>query len=447
MLIGTAVTNSHLARAKVLAQSVKLHHPEAKFVVSLVERALDPDIPEFPCFDEVVLAKDTWSGNFDQLIFKYDTWEACCFAKAPLLDYVMNKYKDEDQVLFLDSDMEVLAPLYDLDHRFKQSSVILTPQHIYRGSEYDDFKYGVFNAGFVGVSRNEEGLSFIKWWLKRLERHAYFGDNDTLFAEQKWLNLVPSFFDHTEIIRHPGYNVAGWNFGERKITRSDSGQYLSNGEPLYILHHHSISELEKQIEDESFRGEHPVLSELIQSYAAKLDRVGRRNTGLIPWSYRFFTSGEMILRESRLVYRNNLYLEQKYPNPFLLSNAFFANYPHEEHDDDEAALRTAPRKRRPVRRAKRKARRSKKRISKQRLRKVKRPVKKSRSHAPHKPVNNFLTKPTLFIPQQQRVRQAHPQILIRLNLNLSLRLALNIQINGRARRSRTVKLAAKGGFQ
>jgi len=326
VIIGTVVTNSHIARAKVLAQSIKMHHPDFKIVVSLVERSLNPEFAEFPYFDEVVLCKDTWQGNFDQLIFKYEAWEACCFAKAPLLNYIFNKYKEENHVLFLDSDMQVLAPLDDLAERFKRSSILLTPQHIYKGNEYDNFKYGVYNAGLIGVSRSIDGLNFVNWWSKRLERHAYFAEYDTLFAEQKWLNLVPAFFKDVEVIKHPGYNIAGWNFNERHISRRENGQVVVNDEPLYVIHHHGINDLENNVKSEDFVNNHKVLSELIIEYAKQLDQMGRHRFSSVPWGYQFFTNGTSILRASRLIYRNNLNLEKEHPNPFHLNNEFFGQY-------------------------------------------------------------------------------------------------------------------------
>jgi len=353
MIIGTVATNSRLAGAKVLAQSVKSHHPDVKVIVSLVERHMDPDIPEFPCFDEVILAKDTWNGNFDQTIFKYEAWEACCFAKAPLLDYLFKKYPQENHILFLDSDMEIIAPLLDLAHRFERSSILLTPQHLYEGVEYDDFKYGVYNAGFIGVSRTPEGLRFVKWWGKRLERYSYFEENDTLYAEQKWLNLVPAVFNGVEVVKHPGYGLASWNFPERKVTISDGGQYLVNGEPLYVLHHRGINKLETDVRQAEFYNEHPEIASLVERYADKLDREGRASRSSIPWSYQFFTDGTVISRESRLVYRNNLHLEKKHPNPFLLNNEFFANYKPAPEQAEEVERRHAKRKRKRSKKARR----------------------------------------------------------------------------------------------
>lgn len=332
MIITTVVTSNHLPRARVLFNSVKKHYPHAKFIVCLVERNLDASNDLYIGFDDVVLVKDLHKGNFAQLIFKYDQMEACCYAKAPLFNYAFNKYPDEQHVLFLDSDTEIFAPLDDLAERFERSSIILSPQHLKQGAEYDDFYNGVYNAGLIGVSRTQSGIAFVNWWTKRLERHACFTPYNTLFAEQKWLNLVPSFFEGVEIIKHPGYNIAGWNYGEQHFTRSDDGRYLVNGEPLYVMHFHAISEREKELIKSHFQTEYPIINELIKDYAFKLDAAARHQSDHIPWSYNFFRSGNYINTKSREVYRNNLYLEQQYPNPFKLNNIFFKKYDPDKQD-------------------------------------------------------------------------------------------------------------------
>ncbi|THF79969.1 glycosyltransferase family protein [Cohnella fermenti] len=326
MIIGTVVTSSHLPRAQLLAQSARAHCPAAKFIVSLVERELDVSSNRYAAFDEVVLARSTWVGNFDRLLFQYGPREASCFAKGPLLRYAMNRYPSETSFLFLDSDTEIMAPLDDLEERFARSSVLLIPQHLAPGAEYDDFCCGVYNAGMIGASRTTDGIAFVDWWSQRLERHAYCGENNTLFAGRKWLDLVPSLFKGVEIVKHPGYNVARWNYSERKVARSDTGRLLANGLPLFVMHFHAIGEREKEIEDGKHRAEFPVVSELTRDYATRLDRFGRRYASQIPWSYNFFTNGELIKMKSRRIYRESHYLRTRYPNPFALHNAFFEEF-------------------------------------------------------------------------------------------------------------------------
>lgn len=328
MIIGIVVTRSHLARAKLLAQSIKRFSPEAKVVVSLLERYSMQDISMYPHFDEVVIANQTWQGNFDQAIFKYNAREASSFARALLLDYLFNRYKAENQVVLLDSDMEILAPLQDLRSRLEQCSILLTPRHLHGGAENDDTRDGIYNAGLVGVSRTPSGLAFVQWWMKRLERsgfveHEQNNETKKLLLEQNWLNQVPVLFEGAQVLKHAGYNVADWNYDEREITQDGGSHYLANGETLYIKHYHRIEELEKEASNPEYTSKRPVLAALIKHYSNRLDPLGWDRTYSMPWSYQFFASGEPIQCSTRMLYRNNLFLEEKYPNPSELSNEFF----------------------------------------------------------------------------------------------------------------------------
>ena len=72
---------------------------------------------------------------------------------------------------------------------------------------------GVFNSGFVAVGQS--GRPFLDWWASRLRRDCLFCEPMGVHADQRWLDFVPSYFDH-HVLRDPGINVAQWNLHERR---------------------------------------------------------------------------------------------------------------------------------------------------------------------------------------------------------------------------------------
>jgi hypothetical protein len=56
-----------------------------------------------------------------------------------------------------------------------------------------------------------------------------------LFVDQKWIDLVPGYVSDVHVLRHPGYNVAYWDLGARRISRN-GGDVLVNGERLAFFH-------------------------------------------------------------------------------------------------------------------------------------------------------------------------------------------------------------------
>ena len=81
MIIFTSICANYLHKARTLAKSVKDNIPDATFVVSLLEREMSPRY-EYEFFDDVVLAKDAWEGNFEQFIFKHTIVEASTAVKG-----------------------------------------------------------------------------------------------------------------------------------------------------------------------------------------------------------------------------------------------------------------------------------------------------------------------------------------------------------------------------
>ena len=57
---------------------------------------------------------------------------------------------------------------------------------------------------------------FLDWWWQRTRREALVDVARMMFTDQRWVDFVPSFFDH-HILKDPGYNVAYWNLHGREV--------------------------------------------------------------------------------------------------------------------------------------------------------------------------------------------------------------------------------------
>ena len=83
MIIFTSICENYTHKARTLAESVKRNIPDAKFIVCLTEREISPEM-QFLYFDDVILSKDMWEGNFNRFIFKHSIVEASTAVKAHL---------------------------------------------------------------------------------------------------------------------------------------------------------------------------------------------------------------------------------------------------------------------------------------------------------------------------------------------------------------------------
>ncbi len=65
---------------------------------------------------------------------------------------------------------------------------------------------GTFNGGFVAVAEGETSRSFLKWWQERVYSHCLYEVVAEMHYEQRWLDLVPGYFE-TTVLHDPGFNV------------------------------------------------------------------------------------------------------------------------------------------------------------------------------------------------------------------------------------------------
>lgn len=332
--VGTIITRSYAPAARVLAQSLERHHPDLRLVALVVDHEVfpmqDPDEP----FD-VVTPRDVGvdQRELHQLAAIYDGREICCALKPRLVQYLLAD--GAEAAVYLDSDMEVLAPLDDLFHLARSHSILLNPQisepepqdGLYPG-EVDFLGDGVYN--FLAVGAESDG--FLQWWSDRLRRHCLF--EPPLFGDQRWLDLVPCFFDHT-IARDPGYIVAWYNLGFRNVEQAGGEGYLANGSPVRLFHYSSFDPDHPELLHDwapelphraRVASQHPLVGALCQRYSARLMENGYREETTIPYPFATSKEGLPLDLRMRRVYRDALLEEADargtaLPDPFSATDA------------------------------------------------------------------------------------------------------------------------------
>jgi glycosyltransferase involved in cell wall biosynthesis len=121
---------------------------------------------------------------------------------------------------------------------------VLTP-HVTLPDEYSDVTdrqylvYGTYNLGFCALRATAEVERVVAWWSRRLEQDCIIDLPRGLFLDQKWADLLPSYIERTRVLRHPGYNVAYWNLGQRRVLLAD-GVWQVNGVALRFFHFSGI---------------------------------------------------------------------------------------------------------------------------------------------------------------------------------------------------------------
>ena len=310
---GTIVAKNYVAYARAWARSLRERHPDARVVVLLTDRndgTLDPAAEPF----DLVEVEDLGIPGFASMAFRYDVMELSTAVKPAFLEHLLAT-GDEEAALYFDPDILVLSPLDPMLGALGRANVVLTPHALApvpvdgkRPSEAAFLVSGTYNLGFIGVRRSDESARMLGWWKDRLVRGGASAPEKGLFTDQKWIDLVPAFFDGVEILRDPTLNVAYWNLHERgEITRSGAS-FLVGGAPIGFFHFSGFvpdrPELVSKHQDR-FRAEDlsEAARELFAAYGEAIRREGHEGARSLPYAFGKFSDGEPVPRAMRAAFR------------------------------------------------------------------------------------------------------------------------------------------------
>jgi len=330
MIIFTSICNNYLPKAIVLANSVKKYFPSAKFIAVIVEKSLPIGFDPSP-FDNVVFAKDLGFEDFNKFIFRHAIVEASTSVKGQSFRYFLKEYPNENTFIYFDPDIVLYSEPIELIDALRTHPVVLTP-HLTIPEKKDSFnktiqaiednelcalQHGVYNLGFLAITRTEDSVKFIDWWAERLSLFCYDDIPRGIFTDQRWIDLAPCFFD-VFILKHPGYNTAPWNVSMRDITK-EAGEYLVNGLPLRFFHYSgfdsgaNLGMLDRYVPEHSNS-----VFEIRNNYIKDQDSAGQEKLTKEPWSYGIYDDGKIIETKTRRVLRKTFLDYRTIPiNPFV----------------------------------------------------------------------------------------------------------------------------------
>ena len=324
----TICSLNYLPYARTLCDSFLRYHPDCKFYVLLVDR-LPADFERLSERFEMITVEELDIADFPSVAFKYDILELNTNVKPTFLRALLAR--GIDQLVYLDPDIFVYRALDSVFDALAERSIVLTP-HIFSSipndsqSEHFFLMSGVFNLGFVALSKCAETESFLSWWENRCLNLAFHESREGLYVDQKWIDLVPCLFDSLKILKNPGCNMAHWNLHERLLSL-DGGVWMVNGNsPLEFYHFSGISvdgaERISKYTDRFNLNNRPDLRSIFEEYRAQLIDHGIRIFNSGKYAFGVFDNGQYINRLTRCIYAANLKTFSD-ENPFKSSSRFY----------------------------------------------------------------------------------------------------------------------------
>lgn len=335
----TIVAKNYIPLANVLGNSIRLHHPDLAFFVVVADKAdglIDFSKQQYP----IIPAEELGLSNFLEMAFKYNVTEFCTALKPFAFSYLFAK--GFDKVLYFDPDIYIFKPLDHLFVSLSTSSMVLTPHYqtpeiAYSGlfREGNILFAGIFNLGFCGLRAGGNGTAIVNWWGERLKDQCFADRTDGLHVDQKWVDFIPTLFTDIHIERSLAYNIAVWNWHERKLSFHDNTFWVSNritgsDEEPVVFYHYSNYRFKFAADYKQFVPIHKnrfADIEAISSVYADLlikEDIANQLTKLT-YSFATFDNGTGILQFHRRFYRQLVENGSNIGNPFQTasSSSFF----------------------------------------------------------------------------------------------------------------------------
>ncbi|TPV62121.1 hypothetical protein FJ444_02300 [Aestuariibacter sp. GS-14] len=189
--------------------------------------------------------------------------------KPVLTRHLLNTY---DKVICADCDLNFFSNFQFLFDLLDTSSVLLTPHMRCSDPTIDphgfqlNFLDGMYNAGFVAASK--AGIPAMEYWAKCCLFHCENNSSEGYFADQRYLDILPTRFEGVESVRHRGCNVGNWNLIDCKRELVD-GKVKINGE-FDIVFIHFTKSLFRGI----YSGADALLKPFADIYAERVKRYG-----------------------------------------------------------------------------------------------------------------------------------------------------------------------------
>jgi hypothetical protein len=238
LTIGTCNRRAGIA---VVAESFLKHHPTGRVYVCLVDRP-HSQMPPVNLEATTFFADEMALPGGRRFLFKYDAFELCCALKPFAIQHVFHHY-GVPRMIYLDSDILVTHSFWpDLEEAWKSNAIILTPHLLQLPSvlpfdvQRSLVQHGGYNGGFLAVEKSHRSFEFLSWWSNMLKQGCTFDPMNSIYVDQRWLDLAAASSGAVGILRDPGMNVAYWNLHERALQRSGAGSWTVNGKPLKFFH-------------------------------------------------------------------------------------------------------------------------------------------------------------------------------------------------------------------
>jgi hypothetical protein len=163
-------------------------------------------------------------------------WPEYIFTLSPCLPrHLLRVHPEIDRLTYLDADLMFFASSAPIFDEMGGGSVLFTAHRFpdFLRAHYE--RHGIYNVGVLSWRRDASGLACLDWWRERCLEWCHDRLEPGRYADQKYLDEWPRRFAGVVECRHPGVNLAPWNWMHRRVQVA-GGVVRVDDQPLVVFH-------------------------------------------------------------------------------------------------------------------------------------------------------------------------------------------------------------------
>lgn len=300
----TIATAAMLPQVSVLRDSLFAHGVTELHVLLIEHPArvakLRAELPELRLLGPNQLGCPRWL----QLAFADEAPGVAAALKPALLATLLA----EGNVVYLDPEIEVFAPLTEIEAALGEADVVVTP-HVSQPLP-DDGKLptmadvlasGQFNLGFVGVRKSSESAALLSAWQELvINPQSALCGGDAAAAlppgDAYWAAAFASLVERLRVLRAARFHVAAWNLSQRPLAWDGRTAPQTADGPLVFLSYAGLHKTAapRYPQNRFVLTEDSALKRLIARYEERLAASAYKKFAAQPYSFACYTDGTPI---------------------------------------------------------------------------------------------------------------------------------------------------------
>jgi glycosyltransferase involved in cell wall biosynthesis/SAM-dependent methyltransferase len=290
----TIVTRRELARARVLVSSFHTYHPDAAFVVLVLDGLEGADVVE----GARVITLEQLVGSASGMLVAGNPLEAL---DAAVLPQLLRSLLDERSgpLVYLASGLRVLGPLEELERLLDRNQLALVSRAVGEREELEPafgerVGGGAVSHRILASTGGPHADRVLAAWP------SYFVDG--VDAVYHWFDGIPAIADGVGVLRDAGYGLDPWTLSASRADEG-AGALKVEGRPARIFDFSSLDPLapDRPNRDRKDARLHsiPAFADLRARHAEELLAAGYAQDATRPWRYASLGDGTHVTEEMR----------------------------------------------------------------------------------------------------------------------------------------------------